>query len=801
MDRALLALPPARLRDKALQLALLWGAVCVPAASSAQQQPAPAQRDEPLLTAQQDELEELEELEAMMDEVDAEAQPAPQVASEGVEFRTIEIDYTPEEIAKQGGSVQVLDQEDLEAFAHDDVHDVVTQAAGVYVREEDGFGLRPNIGIRGANSERSKKITLAEDGVLFGPAPYSAPAAYYFPMMHRVTGVEVFKGPGSIIFGPQTIGGALNFTTRAIDYGHQGGATLGLGAFPTAKLHAWHSYGGARFGLLGEAVHLRSAGFKTLDGGGDTGFERSEAMLKAHLNSDPLAEIFHRLSFKGVFSQERSSETYLGLSDADFAASPYRRYRASALDEMRLWRVAGRLDYDVELGERLDLRTTLYRHDMSRSWRKFNSFGDGSDAAPVLDDPTRPRYAVYYDVLTGEADSSSAADQIVLGTNARGFFSQGLQSRLRHTVQRARFSNKLEAGARLHQDQIRRDHSEERFRMVAGTLQRTDEPESFPTRNTERSTALALWALDQIGFWRLTLTPGLRYESIWMRSEDRNAPQQPAAESTQSVLIPGAGAFFDLGHDVGLLAGVHRGFSPVTPGQSGQVQPETSVNYEAGARYDDKESSNLELIGFFNDYQNMLGACSFASGCLEQDLDDQFNAGQALIYGLEAIASHSVELGRPERELGLNLSYTFTRTELLNRFASQNPQLAEVEPGDELPYVPRHQAALRLGYSDARIEANLGATYIDAMREQAGQGPSGPRTDAYLSVDALLGVRVWRDLGAYFKGTNLLDVAPIASRRPYGARPISPRYLELGARLRWGGRDEENEKGAPEGAP
>ena len=67
---------------------------------------------------------------------------------------------------------------------------------GVYSRGEDGFGLRPNIGIRGVSPDRSKKVTLMEDGILFGPAPYSAPAAYFFPLVTRMDGHAGDQGPG-----------------------------------------------------------------------------------------------------------------------------------------------------------------------------------------------------------------------------------------------------------------------------------------------------------------------------------------------------------------------------------------------------------------------------------------------------------------------------------------------------------------------------------------------------------------------------------------------------------------------------
>ena len=93
------------------------------------------------------------------------------------------------------GSGSVVASEELERFDYTDVNQVMSAVPGVYVREEDGFGLRPNIGIRGAAAERSQKITIMEDGVLIAPAPYSAPAAYYVPNISRITGVEVLKGP------------------------------------------------------------------------------------------------------------------------------------------------------------------------------------------------------------------------------------------------------------------------------------------------------------------------------------------------------------------------------------------------------------------------------------------------------------------------------------------------------------------------------------------------------------------------------------------------------------------------------
>ena len=195
--------------------------------------------------------------------------------------------YAPDGTPRVAGSAHYMDESSLERFEFNNIERIVAQLPAVSTRSEDGFGLRPNMGIRGANSDRSAKLTLMEDGVLLAPAPYAAPAAYYFPMSSRMVGLEVFKGPAAAVHGPHTVGGALNLLTREVPDGHASGSDLALGLRESLKAHAWSGIGKRRVGVLVEGSHLQSDGFKELDGGGETGFSRSELMLKSFFRPFP----------------------------------------------------------------------------------------------------------------------------------------------------------------------------------------------------------------------------------------------------------------------------------------------------------------------------------------------------------------------------------------------------------------------------------------------------------------------------------------------------------------------------------
>lgn len=702
----------------------------------------------------------------------ATAQEDDEIPEERVETVLI----TQEKIAKIGGAAHRVSEEELKRTDYANPESVVQQVPGVVVRGEDGFGLRPNIGIRGANSDRSKKVALMEDGVLFGPAPYSAPAAYYFPQIGRMVGVEVFKGPGSVQYGPNTMGGALNLITRPIPYKLSGGIKAEAGQYFTGRGHGWLGASTDWGGFVAEGFHIQSDGFKELDGGGDTGFNRQEFMLKGSLNTDYSAEHFHRLNAKIGWSREHSNETYLGLSDDDFAKNPRRRYAASALDEMNWVRSQLQLRHTWEWGDAFSVESTLYRHDLRREWFKLNRMGEGTPIFDILNDPTGRRQ-VLYEVLTGQEDSLDPSENLFVGTNDRRYISQGLQTKARWKTEGEGWANVLEAGLRLHNDSIERYHTELGHRMESGRLVRDGEL-LLNTQNVGETYALAIHVLEQFTFWKLTLTPGARLELFEQTLTDELANTEVVGD--QVVLVPGMGASFEVVDKLSVLGGVHRGFSPTSPGQASDVSSETSINYEAGVRYSDARKRRLiEAVGFFNDYSNLLGECTFSAGCDETQLDDQFNAGAVEVWGVEVAGHWAFEAGA--FTIPLRATYTLIQSEFQSAFNSENPQFGEVEVGDELPYTPEHQASMQLGLEWEALSFYATGTWVSAMRETAGQSEDDLMTDEQLTLDLNAGWRFEEGFSVTARAENITNDTGIASRRPFGARPHRPMLIMLGA--------------------
>ncbi|HET6346491.1 MAG TPA: TonB-dependent receptor, partial [Myxococcota bacterium] len=637
------------------------------------------------------------------------------------------------------------------------------------------FGLRPNIGLRGASSERSSKVTLLEDGILFAPAPYSAAAAYYFPLITRMIAVEVFKGPAAIPYGPHTIGGALNLVTRTIPEGPKGTLDVAIGAYQSGKLHGSYGWGSPTWGFLLEGVRLQSTGFKVLDGGGETGFAKDEAMLKARWSTAE-GETRHALQLKLGYADEVSNETYLGLSGDDFARTPYRRYAASRNDRMAWGRTQGQVSYSLRLGEGFELRAVVYRHGMHRIWRKMNRFA-GISFESVLAAPGAGQNAVYHSVLTGDSDASGGNDTLMYGTNDRAFISQGAELTGTWRSDGA-VAQRLSFGARLHEDWIDRRHAEEGRLMLRGQLI-SDGTRRDTAVNKARTVAGSFFARDEVALGAWTLTPGSRVEAIWTEFIDHQAAGAPARRQSVTAL-PGAGLHWQALPGLGAFVGVHRGFSPVTPGQATQTRPELSWNYEGGARL---AAGRLKgsAVAFFNDYQNLLGECTFSQGCADEQVTQQFNGGRVSVYGVEADGAYEQPL-HWDTTLHLALNYTWTRSRFLSSFTSDDPLFGRVEVGDELPYLPAHVGTLQAGLVRDPVSLDVSINYESDKRDVAGSGPlrDVERVPGRALVNLAARTAISEAGEVYLTVDNLLNTAYAGSRRPFGLRPGKPFTLMVG---------------------
>ncbi len=275
------------------------------------------------------------------------------------------------------GSAHYVNVEQIEQLGHNDIQRIIRQIPGVSVQIEDGYGLRPNISIRGVATERSGRITLLEDNVLIAPAPYSAPSAYYFPTVGRMSAVEVLKGPAAITQGPYTIGGALNMISVPIPEEASGKVTFEVGEDSTYRLHGHY---GARtesgFGFLVETHQWQSDGFQDIDRGGDSGLDVEDYTLKLSYAPDNAS---HRVELKLQYAEQDSDQTYLGLTDRDFGDDAFRRYGLSALDNIETEHEQVILRYEWDISDSLNFDATYYNNTHERDWFKTEGIDfDGS---------------------------------------------------------------------------------------------------------------------------------------------------------------------------------------------------------------------------------------------------------------------------------------------------------------------------------------------------------------------------------------------------------------------------------------
>ena len=706
-----------------------------------------------------------------------------------------------------GGSATYLDLSDLENFGYTDINRVLRQVPGVNVREEEGFGLRPNISIRGSYDDRNSKIAIYEDGILKAPAAYSAPAAYYFPNVGRMASVEVVKGAGAIKYGPHTAAGAIHLFSNPIPNAVNsvsGRGQISVGERGTLRAHAlaggYKSLGSYDLGASLETHQARSDGFKVLDNGGPTGFSTQDYVGKIALRSNAAAGLQQSLEFKFQYYKQHSDETYVGLSMADFALTPNRRYAGSQRDEMDVEHYTYQLTHNVDFGGGWGLTTVGYVTRTQRIWYKLqdvrNAAGANRSTGAILADPSDPANASAFAYLTG---SDSGTGDLRVRNNDRLYRTKGVQTVLTKDFALGGSSHALELSARYHEDSEDRFQQDDRYTMLGGAMVLASAGQPGSNANQlDEARAWSFFLRDTIGIGRLTITPGIRYETIdLMRTRYASSPSSidrdnrgallDRSENNMDVWIPGISATYDMGGGLRVLGGVHRGFTnpgPVSAGGS-LAEPEISTNWEAGLRYSG-DNAEVTLIGFFNDYRNFVGTCTASSGggCT---IGEQFSGGRVHAKGIEFTAFYDAGgvLG-DGFSMPLGVIYTYTHATFRESLDSFGPWGDNVARGDLLPNLPQHVLTVNAGIGRGGWRLDLTGHYTSETFGETGTGAmSDPfvRVEPHMIFDLSGEVELAGNVSLFGSIENLFDKTYNVGVRPAGWRPGLPRTVMGGIRF------------------
>ena len=708
--------------------------------------------------------------------------------NENTVIETVRIVGSQADARAIAGSVNVITSEELEVFEYTDIHKILSNVPGVNFRPEEGFGLRPNISIRGTYADRSGKITLMEDGVLIAPAPFSASSAYYFPTTGRLAGVEVLKGPAAIANGPYTVGGAINMLSTPIPEDTQGFFNQEVGQHGSMRTHATYGSSKENYGFLVEGHIWESDGFDTIqDETGDTGFRKDDFLAKFRLNSDRGLDIYHELNFKYQWSEESSDQTYVGLSDASFKNNAHERYGMTKYDNMDNDHESMSLNYVLDAGD-FELSATVYENDFARNWFKVDKidnkkvYGIGNGINNIIGAANEGDLDAVA-ILNGE---NSKAVEIKLKNNNRVYESSGIDLKLSWSSE----MHYVTAGYRETED------SEDRMQWYAtadwmngkmGSLVEGAMPGYSSNNRLTSADTSAFHISDVITLGNLTVNLGYRSEE-WTIVQERYVDTARSAIATDKGYpktlsdsdnsLFGFGATYDVSDNVSIYGGFHEGFTPT----SGGADPERADNSEIGVRY--ASGDTFIDVGYFNtDYQNMFGSCTASGGASgECEIGDSFNAGEAKISGLELVAETIVESSG--MTFPLRLSFTSTDAEFKNTFSSSF--WGDVSAGMAIPDLPETQLALSAGFDTGNGWSGTATAYSFGGTCSVASCEAGTKVDSYNTLDLTLNREISEKIDLYLTMTNLADNEDIVARAPKnGARAQASRITLIGARFKF----------------
>jgi Fe(3+) dicitrate transport protein len=675
----------------------------------------------------------------------------------------------PRLMSEVPGSAAYISKKKIQAIQAISGNEVFRNVPGVHVVDEEGLGLRANIGIRGLDPDRSSKVLVLEDGIPVALSPFGEPQLYYTPTIDKMEAIEVLKGSGQILFGPQTIGGVINYITADPPKESKGYVKLrgGEGAFFSGLI----GYGNTYDNVGIQVNYLR----KQADNVGPTNFTLNDLSGKIKLHISKKSNIGIKL---GIYD-EWSNSTYVGMTQSMYDQGGQDFTIITPDDQLTVKRISGSTTHEYRPNLHTKIQTTAFAYTTSRDWQRQDfsySASASNQTGVILGDTTIDGGAIYLRDQNGHRN--------------RQFEVAGIEPRITHWYELGTFNNKLDAGLRYMYERA--------FEQRVNGLKK--DAESGSLINDEIRTGKSFSAYFQNQFIlseKLSITAGARsevynYERDIIRTSQVDTSIVSSTFTTK--VIPGIGFNFNVNPTSTVFGGIHRGFAPprITDAISNsgtvyELKPELSWNSEIGLRSHIKDIVSLEITFFYMNFSNQIIPVSESSGGTGAGV---VNGGSTLHQGVEF--GFEFNMGKLFLPANYDLSWTANSTFLQsffneNRFIESNNERVDVKD-NRTPYAPQVLISSAVSFDTPfgfkmRINGNYtGDQFTDELNtvKPSNNGRIG-KLPAYFLMDATLMYYFKKqNLGLSFNIKNLTDERYISTRRPQGIRVGLPRYISFG---------------------
>ena len=550
------------------------------------------------------------------------------------------------------GARDLVTREQFQIQGATTVREAIARIPGVYAPENNGTGshdMAMNIGVRGLNPRLAARSTVLMDGIPLPFAPYGQPQLSFAPVtLGNLEMVDVVRGGGAVRYGPQNVGGIINFVTRRIPKE----ATASL------DLNTAISPGSSQDGLKTSASTLIGG---TMDNGlgGAVLYSGTRGSDWREHSKTKIDDLILKGSFKtGAHTLNAMAQRYEGEADMPGGLS-VENYRRDPYQSTRPW---------------------------DRFWGHRNLLTAGYDYKP---DPQRQFSVQAFRTQTlrsGYLDQGS-----FLSLSPRSYTVQGIETRFSQGFLVGEVQHEIGVGHRF----IREASQEFRYREPLGAEQVLPTEQSRMDRHTQGSTyANAVFIDDRISFGRWTIVPGLRLERI--RSGQTNQIEHTRDAGDYDAVLPALNASYALNDDWNVYANTDSSFGAVqysrmpTAVRSGGMKPEKGRSYEVGTRFDNnvlQASVGLFLIHFNNQYES------------NQQTNSVYARGKTRHQGLEAgIAYDFADLNPALRGLSLYANYAYVNAEIVEEGPNK---------GNQLPFSSKHRMVVGVDYRHERWSTGL----------------------------------------------------------------------------------------------